>query len=269
MIRTPFVPLFVGSLLMAGFSFADFVLVDDFNRADSTTLGTSAIGNSWQKTNGTDEGPTWARISNQSLTVSYDTGDGTGANPGLTLDLDSATTDDIGPSGTGTLFLRFRQTNDTGDPWNLSVGLSDLDAATAPAFANFEAQASLRSQADATLPAIRPRNGVDTNLTAGTWYNLWIVADVGNNTADYWISTGTDDATTQVGDDLAFRNGTASELVSFLLVGSNDDSDTVEFDDIYYDDAGLNLSYAVPEPSTLVLAAVAAGLLLFFRRRRS
>jgi len=265
--RNLLLPAASALLFGIGASYADFVLVDDFNRADSTTIGTSAIGNVWQKSNGGDEGPGWAQIMNNALVVSYDTGDGTGANPGLTLDLDSATTNDIGPSGNGTFFLRFRQTNDTADPWNLSVGLSDLDALTSPAFANFEAQASLRSQADTTLPAIRPRNGVDTNLTAGTWYNLWIVADVANDTADYWISTGTDNATLQVGNDLAFRNGSASELVSFLLVGSNDDSDTIEFDDLYYDDSGANLLYAVPEPSSLILASVSLGVVMILRRR--
>ena len=179
----------------------------------------------------------------------------------------------------GTLFFQVFANNLN---LNVSIGLSDVAAPTdANNFTPFEPQFRLNYNAGA--PRFDVRNGaafVDltthTAITAGQWYNVWIVA---NTTADTWncyINTGTADAT--AGDlkmsGIAFRDATDhNTALTTLLVysGAIAGGSLAASVDNFYESSGTVLVdplNPVPEPSSVVLVLSGVGVLMSLRRSR-
>ena len=179
----------------------------------------------------------------------------------------------------GTLFFQVFANNLN---LNVSIGLSDVAAPTdANNFTPFEPQFRLNYNAGA--PRFDVRNGgafVDltthTAITAGQWYNVWIVA---NTTADTWncyINTGTADAT--AGDlkmsGIAFRDATDhnTALTTLLVYSGAIAGGTLAASvDNFYESSGtvlVNPLTSVPEPSSVALVLSGFGLLMSLRRSR-
>jgi len=162
---------------------------------------------------------------------------------------------------------------------NESIGLSDQAAPTdANQFGAFEPQ--LRMTWNAGAPRFDVRNGnnwVDltahTAITAGQWYNVWMVADTTADTWSCYINTGTANAT---GADLkmsgiAFRDTTDhNTALTTLLVYSGAQAGPLLADSIdnIYESSGVNLVNPVPEPSSVALVLSGFGLLMSLRRSR-
>jgi hypothetical protein len=146
----------------------------------------------------------------------------------------------LGNGETATYF--FRVNSKTNDP-DHSVGLGDQASTAATVFGDYEAQMRLVQGAGSTFN-IDARNGggftatLAGGLSLNTWYNIWMVVNQGSDTYDIYMNTGTGAAT--VGNKLnasplAFRNGTASDLNTFLaLAGSAPIDNGVRVDDIYF-----------------------------------
>jgi len=141
------------------------------------------------------------------------------------------------PNGqTATLFFRFLAGSSAA---NHGIGFSDVS--TPDEWGDYESTSLVFE--DGANVKVRGRKGgayVDltldggaNGLTPGTWYDVWMVVDNSADVTDFYIEGG--DITTQrkVGDDLGFRNGTASNPMRtfFLNVGSG--GQVVLIDDVH------------------------------------
>jgi hypothetical protein len=146
----------------------------------------------------------------------------------------------------------FRINSKTADP-DHNVGLADKATTSGADFGDFEAQLRLRqtSPASATTYSIDARNGgafsatLASNLALNTWYNIWMVVNQTSDTYDLYMNTGTDAATGANklnASPLAFRNGTTSDLTTFLALGNTAPVDNgVRIDDIVFQ-TGVDLT---------------------------
>lgn len=180
------------------------------------------------------------------------------------------------PGGTTatTVFMRVRA-NGTGV--NHSFGLSDVAAPTdANNFGVFEPQFRMINTSGANL-RFEARNAgsfvsLNTPITLGEWYNVWMVINTATDTWDAYIKSGAGSAT--AADlklaNIAFRDGTDSNtaLSTFLVYGGGGGDLAGSIDDIYIIN-GVDLTNPVPEPSTIALMAAGLGLLIARRRSRN
>jgi hypothetical protein len=151
-------------------------------------------------------------------------------------------TDDTILSNDETATYFFRISSKTNDP-NHALGLGDQASTEATNFTDYEAQLRLKQGVGSTFD-IDARNGGEfsatlaTSLSLNTWYNIWMVVNQTTDTYDIYMNTGTDAAT--AGNKLntmplAFRNGTTSELNTFLaLAGPAAIDNGVRVDDLYF-----------------------------------
>lgn|GEM_PF-1439632 len=118
---------------------------------------------------------------------------------------------------------------------------------------------------------------VSGGLSNLTWYNVWVVADMDTwgstddiGDVDVYVSTGAAPGTPTNGDAV-FRRGQANTTLDSLeLVRGGRVGDLAYYDDIYIDTTGQNLTL-IPEPSSLVLTALAflsTGLMVRKKRQR-
>jgi hypothetical protein len=223
------------SLLQISSANAGWTLVDDFNRADSSTLGTAANSQSWTDSTGV------AGVSGNVAQVTND-GGAIAVNMGNTIANDT----------TGTTFFQFRYTNTLEFKMGFlhySGGISNPNRATT-IVAEWDAPSSeiARGAYGGGDPGTN-----SVALTQNTWYSVWMVA---NNTTDqvtYYLSTGTSDAstanlfTTNISGD--FRNTISGtiDLFGFDPFSGYANGALVEIDNIYVDNTGENLSLPVTE----------------------
>lgn len=179
---------------------------------------------------------------------------------------------------TGTLFFQVYANNLN---LNTSIGLSDVAAPTdANNFASFEPQ--FRMNYNAGAPRFDVRNGgafadltTHTAITAGQWYNVWMVVNTTSDTWDCYINTGTANAT--AGDlkmsGIGFRDATDhNTALTTLLVYSGSGAalglPLAASVDNFYESSGTDLVNPVPEPGTMTMLVLGLGSLLFLRKRK-
>jgi hypothetical protein len=148
---------------------------------------------------------------------------------------------------TATFF--FRINSKTNDP-DHNVGLADQASTTTANFGDFEAQLRMSQGAGSTFN-LDARNGgafssvLASGLALNSWYNIWMVVNQTTDRYDIYMNTGTDAATAGNklnATPLAFRNGTSSDLNTFLAMSNTAPIDNgVRVDDIYFFD-GVDLS---------------------------
>jgi len=245
---------------------AAFTLVEDF---ESHTLGaaldadaawTAQAGNN-AASNGTivnDGGSQAAQILGGSNNGSYYTG------------LGSQT---IANNTTGTVFFRFRSTPAA---WlQTAIYLTDWQPNSALWYNNDQAGLYGRWNISPDGTALLPHHdtgGATQDIDGATWYNVWIVANNTANTYDLHLSQGSDDA---IGDTTSFTAGTnipfrsAADDLDYIFFADPDGNSTtgIVLDDIYVDTTGVNLTNAVPEPSSAALLGL-GGIALILRRRK-
>jgi hypothetical protein len=158
---------------------------------------------------------------------------------------------------TATYYFQIRTEDETP---NASFGLSDVESPTW--FSDFEVQVALVYSSENGIQ-LGARNGESTEygvsgLSADTWYDIWIVVDNATDTFDLYYGTSGDPDTmgTQIADDYAFRNGTTSDLGTFMAIGYGHEDLNAHIDDIYT---------SVPEPATMAILGL--GALLICRKR--
>ncbi len=87
-------------------------------------------------------------------------------------------------------------------------------------------------------------NGTGANdvmaMTAGTYYNVWVVVDNANKTFDLYGSSGTDDGTLLRADIEFGRITDPTDLAAFGI--SNNGTDPVHIDNLYVDFSGENVT---------------------------
>lgn len=196
-----------------------------------------------------------------------------------------ASTPDANPSYdsfSGTLFFRARF-DDEGNP-RTAIGMSDVATVNASNFSDFETQVQF-STGSSSVPVVRDGSmseALSPAMSADNWYNIWVAIDntgaegqSGNSDAYRVYVQSDDDITfstiTQVSTDtVLFRNFTdnTNPLVTLVIKGGSGNTGTVFFDDMYIDEAGLNLVNPIPEPSSLALA-FAGGVAMLLRKRRA
>jgi len=169
------------------------------------------------------------------------------------------------PDGaTGTLFARFRFETTA----NANFGFAE--SAAPSAYGDFRVQINRQNGTP-----IKGRDGGGfQDLSpladnAGTWYNLWVVADNGTDTSRVFIQSD-DDAAFATQTEVAPPDGTlnfrvpADGPLGTLYLRSQEG--TAYFDDFYVS-AGSDLSNpTIPEPSAALFSLLGASFLL--RRRR-
>ena len=181
----------------------------------------------------------------------------------------------IAANATSTLFFEFRAEDDRIDH---AIGLTDLATpnTTTAGFPSFRAAVVLRDDTtanDGLFNLVVGGTTLTSGLTTNTWYNLWMVVDNNTDTVDYYLNTGSGDAT--IGDKLngspvAFLNTTSNALDRFVASGSGavgGVEHSVYIDDIHLA-SGVQLGNPpIPEPSTAMLGMLALGLTALRRRR--
>lgn len=186
---------------------------------------------------------------------------------------------DIANNTTGTLFFRMRSTSVGGagaEKVDWVAGSSDM--ADSDDWGDYEGYIRLAEDITPGDIDVDVRNGGSFSevgpAAPDTWYNVWLVLDNTNDETDVYFNTGTADATsagTESFTSAGFRNGTANPLIRLMVV-NNENGTTGYIDDVYIDTSGENLTNptAVPEPSTLLLGALALlGLAGFGWRKRA
>ncbi len=174
----------------------------------------------------------------------------------------------------GTLFARFRFDS---DGRNGNFGLTNVDAPND--FAHYNAQLniqpsqSLNARDGGSFEELRPLGSATAKAGSNaTWYSIWLVVDNINDTFRVFIqSDGDTDFTTQTevfglgsnGDPLNFRTTTAQAIDRLFLRSA---TGPMYWDDFYIDNTSLNLGNPIPEPASLMVLAMGAGLILARRR---
>jgi hypothetical protein len=178
---------------------------------------------------------------------------------------------------TDTLFFRIA--------WNptdvdLSIGMTDVANPISDtifnSFTQFQSQFSVSFTPGFDHLAAVDGNGshtLTTDVSALTWYNMWMVVNNTTDTTQYYIQGGQFATQTllmsQGKDSFTFRNGaTTNDLITlFIATGRNTSNSPpnptenigpVYIDDIYIDQSGKNLANPVPEPDGLLLAIICA-----------
>ena len=184
-----------------------------------------------------------------------------------------------GSTSTGTLFLRARFDSAASTPTDTIFALVN-EAAPGASTSDYETYGIIKDSNDANVNGvINIRNGDGSispssmdvlTISPNTWYSIWLVADNATNTVDVYAKAddGTGFTGSPLASGLAFRDTDPAALATFVL--RNNPANNLKasyFDDIYIDNDGLNLSYAVPEPSTALLGVL--GTLALLRRRRA
>jgi hypothetical protein len=216
-------------------------VLDNFNGYTVGTVGTGATGGVWTAI-GADSGTMQNESGNLLMSIgSASTNSGTfRALPSNIPDATAATT----------IFMRLRANAAT---VNTSLGVSDVLAPTsADDFGVFEPQMRMINTAGADV-RFEARNGgaftsLNTPITLGQWYNVWMVINTSTDTWDAYINTGTANAT--AGDlklaNIGFRNGVAANPLTTLLVyGGAGGVLAGSIDDININ-SGLNLTNFTP-----------------------
>ncbi len=144
-------------------------------------------------------------------------------------------------SSTATYFFRINSKTDTP---NHNVGLGDKASTATVDFSDFEAQLRIKQGSTAGTIALDARNGgafsatLSSGLALNTWYNIWMVVNQTTDKYDIYMNTGTGAATAGNklnATQLSFRNGTTSDLNTFLaLAGSAPVDNGVRIDDLVY-----------------------------------
>jgi hypothetical protein len=214
-------------------------LVDDF---DNYAVGnvSSVASPPWTAHQNTSYADIESLRSNKVLTYGY-----TADNRGASRSLSPETT--LSNSDSATYF--FRISSKTNAP-NHSLGLGDQASTDATNYSDYEAQLRLKQGTGNTFD-IDARNGsvfsstLATGLSLNTWYNVWMVIDQTTDTYDIYMNTGADAATASNklnATPLAFRNGTTSDLNTFLALAASSPIDNgVRVDDLYFFE-GLDLT---------------------------
>jgi hypothetical protein len=268
--------LLLTSLLAAtalGLSTANaVVLIDNF---EGNTVDTAVTG--WGTVTGTSGKTFTARVDpTDSGNLVAAAGNTANSNEGFVFALPGG---GIANNTTGTLFARFYVANPGITTINDWFGLVDTTANLSNnSFSNFEVQFGFTG----TTPDILARNsGTSTdvgNATRGQWYNLWIVANNSTDTMNVYLNQGSSAATAGdlIANNFGFRNGTTDALSHVMInvanvTGSRNSGEAIYWDDIYFDAAGENLAYAVPEPSNYaaLAGALALGFVMLRRRLRN
>ena len=256
--------LFAG---LASTASAAFVLIDDFNRADSDTLGNSALSSGGSPVAWAETGdPADHTISGNRLLSG-------GGFADLNLDL-TGTGVSIAEGNTGTFFLQVTIVDDVARDESGAVGLGGR-AGDNVADDMTSRLTVFDSGADSVGGELQAESGGSAQTaTSGTTYNIWMVNDTSADTTDYYWSTGAG-AATSIGSGLAYSGSNASSstgIQSIVFEAFNDnDGAEVFYDNLYLDASGQNLAnpVVIPEPSAFALMAGALGLgLVILRRRR-
>ena len=246
---------------------AAYVLVDDFE--DLT------VGNTLKATNGYD-----GNSNSTSVTVIADTDGGDQAinvtgpqgETNIGKDLPFGGVED---GTTGTLFLQMRVSEATTTDQNFVFSLGNSTSFFGNALA-FKLRAN--TPGDPTRVSLENAEGVagGVGVLPGVTYDVYAVIDnpAGpDGSLDLYLQSDADPtfaSLTQVyaADDFTKPFGgspaNTADITRFAFNKFNGSNLVV--DNVYYDDAGVNLTNPIPEPGTLGLAA--AGLAAFALRRR-
>jgi len=141
-----------------------------------------------------------------------------------------------------TLFFRARRTGEVNMNWGLS------DEAAPSNWNDYEVQLNMQT-VDTNKIRIRDGNkAVESVLMpANTWYKTWFVINNANDTYEVFMQGGTMDKITQITaggkTEFGFRNGHAdNDLINIFLRTTPPHNADFQFDDIYLDTAGRNLT---------------------------
>jgi len=174
---------------------------------------------------------------------------------------------------TGTLFGRFYS---TGADTNVAFGLSSNAAPTI-----FNDLQAFYFVFDAEVRGFTPGGALTDSDpvvdNVGAWYNFWLVVDntAGTGTTQLHIQSDDDGGfatQTSVSGPIPLHENLGLDLASLIIradaSGSGSgNNETVLFDDLYFDAAGINLANPIiPEPSSLALGLI-FGLAGLARRR--
>lgn len=220
---------------------AQAAVLDNFNSYIAGTVGAGATGGVWSAI-GVDSGT----LQNESGNLLLSNG-AAGTNSGVFRAVPGTIPD---ATASTTVFMRVRANVAA---VNTSIGFSDVAAPTdVNDFGVFEAQFRMINTAGADLRFEARNAGVfatlNTPITLGQWYNVWMVINTSTDTWDAYINTGTTNAT--AGDlklsNIAFRNAAApNPLTTFLLYGGAGGVLGGSIDDININ-TGLNLTNFTP-----------------------
>jgi hypothetical protein len=241
--------IFAGmALVLASPLVLQAALVDDFETYSAGTVAGGATGGVWTGVGNTAVAPAIESVAGN-LVMSLSAGAGQSTTwRTLPTPLADATT--------ATLYMRVRANTNSPD---VSFGLSDVATPTSASdFSQFETQFRLIPGAAAGIVDIEARNAdafqdLVTDITVGTWYNVWMVINSTTDTWDAYVNTGTADATiaNQVGSSLAWRNGANSDpLATFLSMSGASGNLEASLDDIHLN-LGTVLTNFTPEPPVL------------------
>ena len=208
-------------------------LVDDFESYSVASYngGSTAFlpnGGPWQSNIGSGTG--LVGISDDGTTQHLDFGWNSGQRGA------SRSVTPIAEGSEGTFYFRIRTADGSPD---VSYGLSDIVSGGSYGYGDFEVQIGLVNSGG---PILGARDGGTfnqiVNLSADTWYDIWLVVDNDNDTYDaYYGTTGDPNdiaLATQFADDFGYRNGSANnELGTFMTLSNGHGDRQAHLDDIF------------------------------------